>query len=111
MVNVADIFKTLSDLTRLRLVCMLCAEEEVCVCHLANAMKEPGYKISRHLSLLKAAGLVVARRKGTWMYYRLSEARSDFDSLLREFLLKALDSLPQVREDLKRLHGFSCEVQ
>ncbi|OGF99600.1 MAG: hypothetical protein A3F83_13635 [Candidatus Glassbacteria bacterium RIFCSPLOWO2_12_FULL_58_11] len=104
-------FKALGDLTRLRLAALLAVNGETCVCHLARALGEPDYKISRHLTVLRSAGLVEARRQGTWMHYRLSSAQSDFDQRLREFLREALEGLPVVREDLERMLAKCCEVK
>ncbi|MFW6367212.1 MAG: ArsR/SmtB family transcription factor, partial [bacterium] len=62
----AELFKALSDPTRLRLVALLALHGEVCVCAMAEALDEPDFKISRHLRVLRSAGLVAARREGTW---------------------------------------------
>ena len=104
-------FKALGDLTRLRLAALLAVNGETCVCHLARALGEPDYKISRHLTVLRAAGLVEARRQGTWMHYRLIEPCCDFDRRLREFLRDSLEELPLVREDLERMRVSCCEVK
>lgn len=44
----------------------------MCVCHLESVLCLPQSNTSRHLSVLKAAGLVEARREGSWVYYRLA---------------------------------------
>ncbi len=63
--------KALGDETRLRLFSLLGQHDELCVCHLVDAMQLPQSTISRHLSVLRHAGLVSTRRDGKWMYYRL----------------------------------------
>ena len=65
------VFQALADRTRLRLL-NLVAESEVCVCFFVEVLGEPQPKISRHLAVLRAAGLVEARREGKWMHYRRS---------------------------------------
>ena len=67
-----DFFKALADPTRLRLLMLLAREGELCVCELTHALREIQPKISRHLGLLRAAGLVQDRREGQWIYYRLN---------------------------------------
>jgi len=80
----AKIFKALGDETRLRLVNLLLqADKEVCVCEMVDALELPQYQISRHLTILKNAGLLQASRKGTWVYYRLDYEASPF---LRDLL-------------------------
>jgi len=61
-------FNALSDETRLR-IWLLLANSELCVCQIQVALALSQTKISRHLSVLRNARLVTARREGLWMYY------------------------------------------
>lgn len=82
-----QIFKALGDETRLRLVNLfLQTEDDLCVCEMVDALELPQYQISKHLTLLKNAGLLLAAREGTWVYYRLDREESP---LLRD-LFKVL---------------------
>jgi ArsR family transcriptional regulator len=65
-------FKTLSDPTRLRVLVLLTQEGELCVCELTHALDAIQPKISRHLALLREAEVVLDRRQGQWIYYRLN---------------------------------------
>lgn len=67
-----QLFKNLSDETRLSLVLLLREKGELCVCELTSMLKESQPKVSRHLALLRDAGLLIDRRDGKWIYYRLS---------------------------------------
>jgi len=67
-----QLFKNLSDETRLRLVLLLREKGELCVCELTSLLKETQPKISRHLALLREKGLLLDRREGKWIFYRLS---------------------------------------
>jgi len=62
--------KLLAEPNRLRIV-MLLASGEQCVCDIETALGIPQNLVSHHLSVLKRAGLLVARREGTWVYYRV----------------------------------------
>jgi ArsR family transcriptional regulator len=66
------LFRALGDETRLRIVAML-SHGELCVCHLENALDLPQPNVSRQLGILRMAGVVDARREGTWVYYKLAE--------------------------------------
>lgn len=66
------LFRVLGDLTRLRVLALLSREGELCVCELTHALGEIQPKVSRHLALLREAGLVLDRRQGQWIYYRLN---------------------------------------
>ncbi|MEV4709495.1 metalloregulator ArsR/SmtB family transcription factor [Actinoplanes sp. NPDC049316] len=69
--ELAPLFKALSDPIRLRLLSLIAASDEVCVCDLTDAFDVTGATISHHLRVLREAGMVEARRVGTWAYYRL----------------------------------------
>lgn len=69
------IAKALADASRLRILKLL-EDGEVCVCHVTEVLGLAPATVSKHLSLLKAAGLVRARKDGRWVHYRLHEAPS-----------------------------------
>jgi ArsR family transcriptional regulator len=68
----APVFKLLADDTRLRCALLLLAEGELCVCELTHALDVAQPKMSRHLGVLRDAGLVADRRQGHWVYYRIA---------------------------------------
>lgn len=73
MLNETDtLFKMLADSTRLRCLMLMQAEGELCVCELTHALNLSQPKISRHLAHLREAGVLIARRDGTWMNYRIN---------------------------------------
>jgi ArsR family transcriptional regulator len=104
----ASLFKVLSDITRLRLAMLLLFNGETCVCMLAQALNAPAFKISRHLGVMRSAGLVEARREGTWMHYRLVEPISSFEQFFQDFLRKGLADHPTLKQDLALLEKASC---
>jgi ArsR family transcriptional regulator len=71
MKNLANLFKALSDETRLTMMNMLLRHGELCVCDFVGAMDITQSKASRHLRYLLNAGLVDDRREGLWSYYRI----------------------------------------
>ena len=68
----SDLFKLMSDRTRIRLFWLLCHCEE-CVLNLSVMMNMSSPALSHHLKLLKAFGLVVSRREGKEVYYRAAD--------------------------------------
>ncbi len=80
-------FKALGDPTRLRIVKLL-ENGELCVCQLMEALKMGQSRISRHLSILKEAGLIEDRRQGKWVHYRLQKNKTNkkYLSLLNEMV-------------------------
>lgn len=67
-----DFFKYLADETRLRCLMLIQQESELCVCELMEALDVSQPKISRHLAQLRQCGLLLDRRDGKWVYYRLN---------------------------------------
>ena len=65
----ARIAKALGHPTRLMLLDMLKARE-TCVCELTEALGVDQSTVSKHLAILKEAGLVAGRKEGTMVYYR-----------------------------------------
>ena len=109
MENEAAVFKVLADPTRLRLMVLLSIQGQTCVCKLAEALNAPGFKISRHLGIMRSAGLVEARREGTWIYYKLSNARNRLEECLQQCFRECLATHRTVKADLKRLSKANCK--
>ncbi|MEU5364035.1 metalloregulator ArsR/SmtB family transcription factor [Streptomyces sp. NPDC005925] len=71
--KMAAMFKALSDPVRLRLFSKVasCEGGEACVCDISDVgVSQP--TVSHHLKKLREAGLLTARRRGTWVYYRVA---------------------------------------
>ena len=64
--------KALADLQRVRILMML-GPGELCVCQIMEVLALAPSTVSKHLSILSAAGLVDSRKESRWMYYRLPE--------------------------------------
>ena len=67
-----QLFKILADETRLGIVLLLSELGELCVCDLCTALDQSQPKISRHLAMLRESGLLLDRKQGKWVHYRLS---------------------------------------
>jgi ArsR family transcriptional regulator len=104
-------FKILADLTRLRVLTLLSREGELCVCELTHALGEIQPKISRHLALLREAGVALDRRQGQWIYYRINP---DLPTWAREVITAAaegIDTQPPFNEDLQSLRAMPNRPQ
>ena len=70
--SLANRFKALADPSRVAIVNRLAGAEDVCVCDFIGTLGLAQPTVSHHLKVLREAGLVeVARKRGTWVYYRL----------------------------------------
>ena len=80
-----QVHQALSDATRLRLLALLDANGDACVCELVAALGVPQSTTSHHLLMLRSAGLVKSRKQGRWVLYSIDPASLELlDPFLRE---------------------------
>ena len=101
----ADVFKALGDGTRLRILKLICeAGESACVCEVVDALALPQYLVSKHLTVLRRAGLVEDERLGTWVGYQLPADASPFHQAIFALVQTAVTG-PQFDRDRVRLRA------
>lgn len=71
--EVATVFKALSDDTRIKIAYALTIEDELCVCDVANIIGATLATASHHLRLLKNLGLAKYKKVGKLVYYSLDD--------------------------------------
>lgn len=86
--TVSDLFRQLSDSSRIRIFWILCHLEE-CVINLSAMMDMSSPAISHHLKQLKASGLIVSRRDGKEVYYKAADTETT--RLLHHMIEKMID--------------------
>ncbi|NLI14267.1 ArsR/SmtB family transcription factor [Pelotomaculum propionicicum] len=86
-----EIFRALADRTRIRIIRLLLHSSDACVSELMDALRLPQYSISRHLSILRHAGLVDERREGIWKYYYLVAKPPGFTEHLMEAIRSGIN--------------------
>lgn len=101
----------MADPTRRRILALLVTEGELCVCEMTVALDDIQPKVSRHLSVIREAGLIGAKREGTWMFYRIAH---DLPAWQRDMLDAirdgAVPELPADRARLRRMSGRPSRV-
>jgi ArsR family transcriptional regulator, arsenate/arsenite/antimonite-responsive transcriptional repressor len=103
MFELMAITKALSDETRIRLLAAL-EKGELCVCQLIELVALAPSTVSKHLSILRAARLIEARKQGRWMHYRLASAGAPpAVQQALDWLMTAVRTLPPIRQDRQRL--------
>ena len=95
-------FKALADGSRLRILNLL-VQGELCVCDVQYVLDIPQPNVSRHLAYLKNSGIVLDRRDGYRIYYRLSDPKHKTKKLFYDFLYKAFQDEAQLKDDTMRL--------
>jgi len=103
MVNIT---KALADGNRLR-VLMALGGGELCVCQIVAMLALAPSTVSKHMYILRQAGLVEARKEGRWVYYRLDGTGAD--KAAREavrWVQRHLADDPQIVRDAQRLKAI-----
>jgi arsenate reductase len=98
----AAVFKALGEPIRLRLAALLALRGEMNVQELTWALEAPQFNVSKHLAVMRSAGLVEVRRRGTWIYYRFA-GDEPLQTALRGVLCGVFSEHPVALADQTRL--------
>ncbi|MFA6832533.1 MAG: metalloregulator ArsR/SmtB family transcription factor [Bacteroidaceae bacterium] len=91
-----EIFKALSDMTRLKIVWLLTnIDEKICVSEIVEVLEEYQYNVSRNLSILKKAKLIEEVKEGKWVFYYLRPIKDEFMQAIQE----AVKTIPKAKMD------------
>ena len=100
--------KAVGDPTRTRILKLL-EDGGLCVCQVQAVLGLAPSTVSKHLTILKLAGLVEDQRDGKWIEYALTdESRNPHARPVLALLHGALDRDPAVVSDRKRLRGIKA---
>ena len=110
-----NVFRALSDPNRLRIMKML-GERELCVCEIKHVLDLSVSTVSKHLSILRDAGLITDAKDGKWVNYRL--AASPENKLARSMmkvLQQSFEDEATVQADRKQVRKVDrntiCKLQ
>ncbi len=107
-IRLASLAFALADPSRLRLLGVLRAGEW-CGCHLSTLLGLTPATVSRHITLLRQAGLVEARKQGRWLHCRLAKPpKGSPEAALLAWLAKAQQGSPAIAADLLCLQQLTC---
>ena len=96
------VLKAAADPNRARILKML-ERGEMCVCQIVATLELSQSTVSKHLALLRAAGLVEERKEGRWVHLRLADNPvNDYALPLLSLLQGWLAKDVKIREDGKR---------
>ena len=104
MLEFQNIVSAIGDENRLRAI-MALRTGELCVCQIVELLQLAHSTVSKHMSILKQAGLVESRKKGRWVYYRLPDI-AEAPVLCRQALswvYGAVSTDPLILEDQRQL--------
>jgi ArsR family transcriptional regulator len=102
----ARFYKVLSDEARLKMLWLLFNHRELCVCDIMAALEITQSKASRHLAVLRNAGLASDRREGLWSYYSLRPVEDpDIEAQLK-LLRASLSKRSDAKQLIKKLKAW-----
>jgi len=102
MKEFSEQLKALGDVTRLKMIRLLCeAREDLCVCEIMDALEVSHSNVSRHLKILKTTGFVKEKKEGRWVHFSLAHPERPF----HKYLLLAVRNMPaeNFADDIERL--------
>lgn len=111
--DIIDVFKTLGDENRIRIVNLL-RNGELCVCDIEAVLGIKQSNTSRHLNRLKMSQIIVSEKKSQWVYYRLNDSIFFQFPFLSIVISDEVGKISVCKEDLVQLKnlkesGVSCD--
>jgi ArsR family transcriptional regulator len=102
----SQVFRAFADPTRLRILSLLVEHKDLCVCDLCAALGEVQPKVSRHLGILRRAGLVEVHREGKWKFYSVAEPPTSLQRTLLRCVRSCLSGVDELAADRVRMAGL-----
>lgn len=103
MFNFMLITKALADENRVRVLFAL-KGRELCVCQIISFLGLAPSTVSKHMSILKQAGLVEDRKDGRWVYYRLAGDKTSPEvKAALVWVYQSLSKSEKIQQDIERL--------
>ena len=99
--SIETVLAAVADRTRVRILNLL-RDGELCVCDLVEVLRLPQPKVSRHLAVLRSAGLVTMRIEQNWRHYRIT---TDLSALQKCVLacVTCCGEMPEMKQDRARV--------
>jgi ArsR family transcriptional regulator len=99
--------KALADPNRVRIV-MALRGGELCVCRIIELLKLAPSTVSKHITILKQAGLVKGRKEGRWMHYQLPSKTDPETRNTLSWVFESLKKSSEIEADRIRLRQIKA---
>ena len=96
------IFKALSDSSRIRIVKML-QRKPLCVCEIREILNLATSTVSKHLSILREAGLIVDWKEGKWINYKINSEPDPLASNALLYIQMQIEDDETIKNDRKKV--------
>ncbi len=113
--DTVTVLKAIADETRLRILALLYTAGDLCACEIEAVLRLTQSNASRHLSRLRAAGLLSDDRRGHWVHFQIAPTAFGRYPFVASAIDAARRDLPLVSADLDRLEryrssAYTCET-
>ncbi|WP_058486476.1 ArsR/SmtB family transcription factor [Defluviitalea phaphyphila] len=99
------VFKALSDMTRLKIMWLLFSiDSKISVSEIIDVLEENQYNVSKHLKILKNAGLIYEKKEGKWSFYHYLPSDDIFDKQVRQTVMA-------IPKELMSEEIYKCQVK
>jgi len=111
MENLTNIFKVLSDETRLRIINLI-FQQDLCVCELVEILDLSQPKISKHIAKIRQVDLVNTERREQFIYYSFNKNNQEYKKLITDILsnIKENKTLQKDNIQLQSIESFVCNT-
>jgi len=103
------IFKSLSDSGRIRIVKML-QRKPLCVCEIREILDLATSTVSKHLSILREAGLIVDWKDGKWINYMINPAPDPLASNALLYIQMQIEDDDTIKNDRKKIKDVDRNI-
>ncbi|WP_312700933.1 metalloregulator ArsR/SmtB family transcription factor [Sedimentibacter sp.] len=103
-----DILKALADESRLRILSQI-LKAEMCVCEIEQCLGLTQSNTSRHLNVLKKAGILDSYKNAQWTYYKISDEFVNENKELYDYLKVKISTLSCYVDDCAKYEN--CKLQ
>jgi len=103
--DLVDIFKSLGDENRLRIVNIL-LYGEFCVCEIEQILKLTQSNASRHLNRLKMSGIIESRKRAQWIHYKINPKFVKENDLLLNYIKQKLAEDEKFKSDIEKIKNI-----
>lgn len=111
MKQAAKFFKVLADEARIKILWLLFNYRELCVCDIMTALGITQSKASRHLAVLRNAGLAKDRKEGLWSYYSICPVEDEIAKTHLKLLQKNLSAHSAAKQVVEKLDLWLAQKQ
>lgn len=108
MEQITELFKALSDETRLRIIHLI-YQHDLCVCELVEILEESQPKISKHIAKLRQINLVITERNEQYIYYKFNHQNLSYEKIVSNMINETLH-VEVFKKDMERLQAIESFV-